>query len=104
MRERGRSLSAIAVGNATARAICSGRATRGRWYEDSAWFNPFVGGSHEFLARKRRPRSRCRDHVPLRVHGGDGPWWPRSSELGSQYAVAALTPNGNYLDGSKTIR
>jgi hypothetical protein len=28
----------------------SGRATRGRsYYEDSPWFNPFVGGSHEFL-------------------------------------------------------
>ena len=41
---------AVAVGNATARAISfRTRDPRAFFYEDSAWFNPFVGGSYEFL-------------------------------------------------------
>jgi hypothetical protein len=41
---------AVAVGNATARAISfRSRDPRALVYENSVWFNPFVGGSHEFL-------------------------------------------------------
>ncbi len=40
---------AVAVGNATARAISfRARDRRAYYYEDSAWFTAFVGGSHEF--------------------------------------------------------
>ena len=39
-----------AVGNATARALSfRTRDPRAFYYEDSAWFTAFVGGSHEFL-------------------------------------------------------
>ena len=41
---------AVAVGNATARAISfHSRDTRAYFYEGSGWFTAFVGGSSEFL-------------------------------------------------------
>jgi hypothetical protein len=96
---------AAAVGNATARAISfRSRDPRAYFYENSAWFNPFVGGSHEFLrgSGARDLDARTMFHYPytavtpamtLKMVG-----------IGSQYAVAALDKNGDYLDGSKTYQ
>jgi hypothetical protein len=94
---------AVAVGNATARAISfRTRDQRAFYYEDSAWFTAFVGGSHEFLRASgaRDLEARTMFHYPytavtpamaVKIVGA-----------GSQYAVAAVDANGNYLDGSKT--
>ncbi|SMF27021.1 Uncharacterized conserved protein [Alteromonadaceae bacterium Bs31] len=94
---------AVAVGNATARAISfRARDPRALVYEGSAWFNPFVGGSHEFL---RKSGARDLDGRTL-FHYGYTAVTPamvaKSVGIGSQYAVAALDAEGNYLDGSKT--
>jgi hypothetical protein len=94
---------AVAVGNATARAISfRARDRRAYYYDDSAWFNPFVGGSYEFLRESggRDLDARTMFHYPfiavtpamaLQMVG-----------IGSQYAVAAVDADGEYLDGSKT--
>jgi hypothetical protein len=94
---------AAAVGNATARAISfRTRDPRAFYYDDSAWFTAFVGGSHEFLRQSgaRDLDARTMFHYPytavtpamaVKIVGA-----------GSQYAVAALDANSNYLDGSKT--
>ena len=94
---------AAAVANATARAI-SFRTDdpRAYFYEGSAWFNPFVGGSHEFLTETgaRDLNARVMFHYPytavtpamtLKMVG-----------IGSQYAIGAVDANGDYLDGAKT--
>jgi hypothetical protein len=81
----------------------SGRATRGRYYyENSAWFNPFVGGSHEFL---RESGARDLDARTMFHYGYTAVTPAMVVEIvgvGSQYAVAALDANGDYLDGSRT--
>jgi len=96
-------VDAVAVGNATARAISfRPRDLRAYFYQDSAWFNPFVGGSHEFLTESgvRDLDARVMFHYPytavtpamaLQMVG-----------IGSQYATAAVDANGDYLDGSRT--
>ena len=94
---------AVAVANATARAISfRARDPRALVYEDSAWFNPFVGGSHEFL---RESGARDLDGRTL-FHYGYTAVTPamvaKIVGIGSQYAVAATDANGDYLDGSKT--
>jgi hypothetical protein len=80
----------------------SGRAIpRAYYYEDSAWFSAFVGGSHEFL---RESGARDLDARTM-FHYGYTAVTPamvvKIVGVGSQYAIAALDANGNYLDGSK---
>ena len=94
---------AVAVGNATARAISFHvRDPRAYYYDDSTWFNAFVGGSHEFL---RESGARDLDARTL-FHYGYTAITPAMTVkmvgVGSQYAVACLDANGDYLDGSKT--
>jgi len=94
---------AVAVGNATARAISfRTRDPRAFYYEDSAWFSAFVGGSHEFL---RESGARDLDARTL-FHYGYTAITPAMTMkmvgVGSQYAVACLDADGDYLDGSKT--
>jgi hypothetical protein len=94
---------AAAVANATARAISfRTRDARAFYYEDSAWFTAFVGGSHEFLRE-----SGARDlNGRTMFHYGYTAVTPamviKIVGAGSQYAVACLDANGDYLDGSKT--
>ncbi|MFG0285357.1 MAG: DUF1254 domain-containing protein [Phycisphaerales bacterium JB039] len=94
---------AAAVGNATARAISfRTRDRRAFYYEDSAWFTAFVGGSHEFL---RESGARDLDARTM-FHYGYTAVTPamvaKIVGVGSQYAVACLDADGNYLDGSMT--
>ena len=96
---------AVAVGNATARAISfRSRDPRAYYFENSAWFTPFVGGNHEFMKESgaRDLDARTMFHYPytaitpamtLKMVG-----------IGSQYAVAAVDKDGAYLDGSKNYR
>lgn len=93
----------LAVGSATARAISfRTRDRRAFYYDDSAWFNAFVGGSHKFL---RESGARDLDARTL-FHYGYTAVTPAMTvkmvAVGSQYAVACLDANGDYLDASKT--
>jgi len=94
---------AVAVGNGTARAISfRTRDPRAFYYEDSAWFTAFVGGSHEFL---RESGARDLDARTMFHYGYTAVTPAMVAEIvgaGSQYAVATLDAEGNYLDGSKT--
>jgi hypothetical protein len=92
-----------AVGNATARAISfRTRDPRALIYENSVWFNPFVGGSHEF---RRENGARDLDGRTMFHYGYTAVTPAMVAEIvgvGSQYAVTALDANGDYLDGART--
>ncbi len=98
---------AVAVGNATGRSISfnqEGNETiEGAYiYEDSAWFNPFLG-SYQFLQDGARVLdARTMFHYPytavtpamaIKLVG-----------VGSQYGIATTDADGNYLDGSRTYK
>ncbi len=94
---------AVAVGNATARAISfRARDPRAYYYHDSGWFNAFVGGSYQFL---RESGARDLDGRTM-FHYGYTAVTPamvlKIVGVGSQYAITAVDANGDYLDGSKT--
>ncbi len=96
---------AVAVGNATARAISfHSRDTRAYFYEGSGWFTPFVGGSHEFLRESggRDLDSRTMFHYPYTAV--TPAMAIQMVGVGSQYGVITLDADGSYLDGSKTYR
>jgi len=93
------------VASATARAL-SYRPRDEMFYfysSKSAWFTPYVGGSHEFIqngARLLDARSAymflaagVTPAMSVKIVGG-----------GSQYAVATFDSKRNYLDGSKSYR
>jgi len=106
-RMKGILTEAVAVGNATARAIVfDARNEETFYYPNSAWFTGFLGGSHEWL-----------------VDGGMGGRYLDARTLffyfatvntpamalkmvgvGSQYAGASKDKDGNYLDGSKNYK
>ena len=94
---------AAAVGNATARAISfRSRNPQAYYYENSAWYTAFVGGSHEF-AREGGARdldNRTLFHYPFTAI--TPAMTLEMVGVGSQYAVAAVDVAGDYLDGSKT--
>jgi hypothetical protein len=98
---------AVAVGNATARAIwIHSRDEEAYFYKDSAWYTGFVGGHHEFLknggAGGRNLDARVLFHymatviTPAMVNKMVG--------AGSQYALLNLDKNREYMDGAKTYR
>jgi len=94
---------AVAVGNATARAISfRSRHPSAYYYENSAWFNAFPGGSHEFVTESgaRDLDGRVMFHYPYTAI--TPAMAIQMVGIGSQYAMAALDSHGNYLDGSKT--
>jgi len=96
---------AVAVGNATARAISfRARDPRAYYYKDSAWYNPFVGGSYEFLTESgaRDLDARTMFHYPFTAV--TPAMAIEKVGVGSQYAVAAVDEEGKYLDGSKTYK
>ncbi len=98
---------AVAIGNATARAISFRPRLEGAdIYPDSAWKTAFVGGSYEWL-KDRGDGGRNLDartfffyiatvNTPAMVLKMVG--------KGSQYALAATDAEGDYLDGSKTYK
>jgi len=96
---------AAAVASSTARALVYRPRDEAFYFysSKSAWFTPFVGGSHEFIqngARLLDARSTycyvaagISPAMGIKIVGG-----------GSQYAVATFDSNRNYLDGSKNYR
>jgi hypothetical protein len=96
---------AVAIGNATARALCFRSRLEGTfYYPNSAWFTGFVGGSHEWLkdggagGRNQDARTlffyQATVNTPAMVMKMVG--------VGSQYALATTDEDGDYLDGSKS--
>jgi hypothetical protein len=97
--------NAVAVGNATARAISFQPRDKAFYFYpgQAAWFTPFVGGSHEFL----QDNVRLLDARTCFVYLATGITPAMSKKMvgaGSQYACATLDGDGNYLDGSKNYR
>jgi hypothetical protein len=106
-RMKGILTEAVAVGNATARAIAfDARIEETYYYPNSAWITGFIGGSYEWLldgglgGRYLDARTLffyCATvNTPAMALKMPG--------VGSQYALASKDRDGKYLDGSKTYR
>ncbi len=100
-------VDAVAIGNATARAlIFRPRFEDAPVYPGSAWMNAFIGGSYQWLTddgqggRNLDARTlffyQATVNTPAMVLKMPG--------VGSQYAYAATDRNGDYLDGSRSYR
>jgi hypothetical protein len=95
---------AVAVANATARAIVfASRDERVKFYPDRQWGTPFIGGSYAFFDNGERildPRTLFHYYAtgitPAMAYSKPG--------TGSAYAYAARDAKGEYLDGSKTYK
>jgi hypothetical protein len=96
---------AVAVGNATARAIAfRSRDPRAYYYEKSAWHTAFIGGSYQFLrpSGARDLEARTQFHYP---YTGITPAMAlKMVGVGSQYGIATVDAEENYLDGGKTYK
>jgi hypothetical protein len=103
-RMKGILTEAVAVGNATARAIVfAPRDVRVKFYPDRQWGTGFVGGSYEFLNNgERMLDARTLFHyyatgiTPAMAFSKPG--------TGSAYAYATRDSMGRYLDGGKTYK
>jgi hypothetical protein len=103
-RMKGILTDAVAVGNATARAIVfAPRDERVKFYPDRQWGTGFVGGSYEFLNNgERMLDARTLFHyyatgiTPAMAFSKPG--------TGSAYAYATRDSMGRYLDGGKTYK
>ena len=103
-RMKGILTDAVAVANATARAIVfAPRDERVKFYPDRQWGTPFIGGSYEFLNNgERMLDARSLFHyyaagiTPAMAYSKPG--------TGSAYAYAARDSMGRYLDGGKTYK
>jgi hypothetical protein len=95
---------AVAVGNATARAILfASRDERTKFYTDRQWSTPFIGGSYAFFdVGERMLDARTMFHyyatgiTPAMAFSKPG--------TGSAYAYAVRDAKGEYLDGGKTYK
>jgi hypothetical protein len=98
-------IDAVAIGNATARAI-SFRPREDMYFfypGESSWFTPFVGGSHEFVQNNVR----LLDARSIFFYLATGITPAMAAKIvggGSQYAGATLDADRNYLDGGKNYR
>ena len=98
---------AVAVGNATARAIMFEPREEGVYlYENSQWFTPFVGGDYRWLiddglgGRNLNART-------LFFYGATVNTPAMALKMvgkGSQYAYNAKDRSGSYLDGNKSYK
>ncbi|MGC4017725.1 MAG: DUF1254 domain-containing protein [Luteolibacter sp.] len=96
---------AAAIGNATARAV-SFRPRDNAFYfypGESAWFTPFVGGSHEFMENGARLLD-ARTCFFFMATGITPAMSAKIVGSGSQYAVVTVDKNRNYFDGGKNYR
>ncbi len=103
-RMKGILTDAVAVANATARAILfAPRDERVKFYPDRQWGTGFVGGSYEFLNNgERMLDARTLFHyyatgiTPAMAFAKPG--------SGSAYAYSARDAKGEYLEGGKTYK
>ena len=95
---------AVAVGNATARAISyRPRDPQTYYYPGKAWATPFVGNSYLFL----HDGARLLDARVLFFYNGTGITPAMAIEMvgvGSQYALAFVDADKNYLEGGKSYK
>lgn len=97
-------VDAVAVGNATARAILfASRDPRTKIYPDRQWFTAFVGGSSEFADKAERLLD-ARVLFHYYATGITPAMAAAKPGTGSAYAVAARDSSGEYLDGGKTYK
>ena len=98
---------AVAVGNATARAIMFDTRESGAYkYENSSWFTPFIGGDYQWR-RDGGDGGRYLDARTLFFYGATVNTPAMALKMigkGSQYAYNARDENGNYLYGDKTYK
>ena len=98
---------AVAVGNATARAMFLRPRLDGAFiYENSYWYTAFVGGSHEWL-KDAGEGGRYLDARTLFFYQATVNTPAMVLKMigkGSQYAGCAVDSDGNYLDGSKNYK
>jgi len=96
---------AVAVGNATARAIAfRARDPRAYYYEKSAWHTAFVGGSYQFLRPSGARDLEARTQFHYAYTAVTPAMALKRVGVGSQYGVATVDAEGNYLDGGKAYR
>jgi hypothetical protein len=98
---------AVAVGNATARAISfESREPETYFYEGKSWFTGFVGGDYRWL-RDGGVGGRLLDARTLFFYLATVNTPAMALKMvgvGSQYACNAKDKDGNYLDGSKNYK
>jgi hypothetical protein len=98
---------AVAIGNATARAIYFRPNLEGAYrYPDSQWYDSFVGGDYRWLradgegGRNMDARTLMYYHATLNTPA----MVLKMIGVGSQYASCSTDSDGNYLDGSKNYK
>ncbi|MCM3873052.1 MAG: DUF1254 domain-containing protein [Pyrinomonadaceae bacterium] len=95
---------AAAVGSATARTLAyRTRIPEARFYPNSAWGTPFIGGSHEFLQDGARILD-ARSYFFFYATGITPAMSAKMVGVGSQYAAAFVDSKNQPLDGGKTYR
>lgn len=98
---------AVAIGNATARAIVFRPRLDGvNIYPDSVWMTAFIGGDYQWL-RDGGAGGRNLDARTLFFYQATVNTPAMTLKMvgkGSQYAYAVTDSNGDYLDGSKTYK
>lgn len=95
---------AVAIGNATARALSfRPRKKSVYYYPDRQWYTSFSGGSHEFLDNGERVLD---DRIFFHyIATGITPAMAKSKVgTGSAYAFTAHDSKGAYLNGGKTYK
>lgn len=96
---------AVAVGNATARAIdFRTRAPAAKIYPDGHWNSPFIGGSHEWLTPDGARNFDARTMFFYAATVNTPAMAVAMPGVGSQYACANLDASGEPFDGAKTYR
>ncbi len=98
-------VEAVAVANATARALTFRPRLEGvYYYPDRKWFTSFAGGSYEFLKQPgvRNPDGRVLFHYY--ATGITPAMATKMVGVGSQYAAATTDSEGRPLDGGRTYK
>jgi hypothetical protein len=95
---------AVAVGNASARAILfDSRDPQAKFYPDRQWFTGFIGGRYDFTEHGERMLD-ARVLFHYYATGITPAMAAAKPGTGSAYAVAARDSQGRYFDGAKTYK
>lgn len=95
---------AVAVGNATARAmVFAPRDARAKFYPDRQWNNGFIGNSYAFMDNGERMLD-ARAMFHYAATGITPAMAAAKPGSGSAYAFAVRDSTGAYLDGGKTYK
>jgi hypothetical protein len=95
---------AVAIGNATARAmVFAPRDERAKFFPDRQWNNGFIGNSYQFLNDGERMLD-ARTMFHYAATGITPAMADAKPGTGSAYAFAVRDATGTYLDGGKTYK